>query len=81
MSAIIIPAKLLKKALQYIEEHSDLIWWFGDAPTSYCPDCHDHWNIHLTRSNNGHLNYLPTKSNFNSMYYEFNKLDLFIKGD
>ena len=80
MSDIIMPAKLSDKALQYIEEHSDLIWWFGGPPTSYCPNCPNHWYIRLTRNNNGRLRYYPLK-NFDHMLYELNKLDLFIKGD
>ena len=80
MSDIIMPAKLSDKALQYIEEHSDLIWWFGGTLTSYCPNCPNHWYIRLIRNNNGRLCYYPLKK-FDPMLYEFNKLDLFIKGD
>lgn len=79
MLDIIMPAKLLYKALQYIEKHSDLIWQSGDAPTSYCPDCPDYWYIRLARSNNGRFGY-SLKSNYDPILYEFNELDQFIKG-
>ena len=79
MSKIIIPVELTKEALRYVEERSRLIWNSGDSPTGFMPASDDDYKYLSLANCGGRMCYGMVRE-FDDGLYEFNELDLFIKG-